>query len=143
MLEPFLEKQSRLKARFDSCQDADAKYALIIQLGREATRIEEKFKVTDNLVRGCQSQMHLHTYLENGKVYFQAESDALISNGLAVLLTSIYSGETPEAILKSPPDYLEALGISASLSPSRANGLASIYLRMKQEALKALVQQNA
>ena len=143
MHESFFEKQFRLRSRFGSCQDAESRYALIIQLGREAPPLDEKFKITDNLVRGCQSQMFLHTYVEKEKIYFQAESDALISNGLGVLLTSVYSGETPETVLKSPPDYLQELGVSASLSPSRANGLASLYLRMKQEALKALVQQNA
>ena len=83
--------------------------------------------------------MHLLTSKEEGKLYFQAESDALISKGLAALLIAVYSGESPEAILKCPPSYLEEIGITASLTPNRANGLYSIHLRMKQEALKALI----
>lgn len=135
MFETLIEKQRQLKGRFANCQDNDAKYALIIQLGREAERLDPQFKVAERQVRGCQSVMHLYSRIEGGRIYFTAESDALISNGLAALLTMIYSGEVPEAIFKCPPDYLNELGISASLSPSRANGLASIFLRMKQDAL--------
>ena len=140
MFETLLEKQKQLKSRFTSCQDSDAKYALIIQLGREAARLDPQFKVPEKQVRGCQSIMHLYSRIEGGLIHFNAESDALISNGLAALLTTIYSGEIPEAIFKCPPDYLSELGISASLSPSRANGLASIFLRMKQDALALITQ---
>ena len=73
---------------------------------------------------------------------FEAEADALISAGLAALLTQVYSGETPETILKCPPTYLDEIGISASLTPNRANGLYSIHLRMKQEALKLLMKKD-
>ncbi len=84
--------------------------------------------------------MYLRTFNLKGRVYFEGQSDALISSGLAAILIQVYSGQTAEAILKCPPDYLEELGISASLTPSRANGLYSIHLRMKQEALKYLTQ---
>jgi cysteine desulfuration protein SufE len=86
--------------------------------------------------------MYLYSTFQDGTVYFAAESDALISSGLAALLLAVYSGETPEAILKCPPNFLEELGISASISPNRANGLYSIHLRMKQDALKWLLASN-
>ena len=76
----------------------------------------------------------------NDKIIFEAESDALISAGLAALLTQVYSGETPEVILKCPPSYIEELGINSSLTPNRASGLYSMHLQMKQEALKLLVE---
>ncbi len=84
--------------------------------------------------------MYLHSFLLEDKIFFEPESDALISSGLAALLTQVYSGETPEVVLKCPPTYLDELGISASLTPNRANGLYSIHLRMKQDALKMLVE---
>src|SRR4029077_20554700 len=94
----------------------------------------------DNLVKGCQSQMYLHSYWSEDKIIFESESDALISSGLASLLVQVYSGETPETILKCSPTYLDEIGISASLTPNRASGLYSMHLRMKQEALRMLVE---
>ena len=97
------------------------------------------YKTESNIVKGCQSVMHLRSYLENGKIFFEANSDALISLGLSAILISIYSGETAETVLTCPPNCLEELGISASLSQNRANGLYSIHLKMKQDALKLLM----
>lgn len=134
-----LEKQKKVIELFSGCSSEEMKYQKIIELGRQQPPLSEKYKIPENIVQGCQSTMHLHSFMENGLVYFEASSDALISYGLAVLLIKVYSGETPETILKCPPDYLEELGVSASLTPSRSNGLYSIHLRMKQEALKFLI----
>ena len=71
---------------------------------------------------------------------FEAEADALISAGLAALLIRAYNGETPEVVLKCPPSFIEELGINASLTPSRSNGLYSLHLQMKQEALRLLME---
>lgn len=110
-----------------------------MELGKGAEKLQQADKVPENIVQGCQSVMYLHTTYSDGKLYFTAESEALISAGLAYLLTSIYSGESPETVLKTPPDYLDELQIPSSLTPSRANGLYSLHLRIKQEALKQLV----
>ena len=134
-----LEKQNQMRALFEACPSEEAKYQKIIELGHQQQSLLIQFKVEENLVRGCQSKMYLRSYLKGGLVYFEAESDALISSGLAAILIQVYSGETAETILKCPPTYLEDLGISASLTPSRANGLYSIHLRMKQDALKWLI----
>lgn len=141
MFDSCLAKQKQIKELFLSCPTAEDKYEKIIELGRKQQPIGEKFKTTENLVQGCQSQMYLHSYLSGKKMIFEAESDALISAGLAALLTQVYSDEEPETILKCQPTYLEELGIPTSLSPSRANGLYSLHLRMKQEALKTLLSQ--
>ena len=133
-----LDKQKEIKAIFLACSSEDAKYQKIIEFGRALPRLDEKFKILENIVKGCQSTMYLRTFKKDGRVYFEGESDALISSGLAAILIKVYNGQSAEAILKCPPEYLEELGISASLTPSRANGLYSIHLRMKQEALKAL-----
>lgn len=138
MFDSCLEKQRQMKELFLSCPTPEEKYEKIIAMGREQKELSPSFKVKDNLVAGCQSQMYLHTYWNGDTLIFETESDALISAGLAVLLTRVYSGETPETILKCPPTYLDEIGINASLTPNRASGLYSLHLRMKQEALKML-----
>ncbi len=139
MYESCLKKQQQIKELFTSCANEEARYEKIIELGRAHPPLDEAYKIPENIVKGCQSTVYLRSHMEDDTVKFEAESDALISAGLAMILIKVYSGETPEAILKCPPDYLEELGISASLTPSRANGLYSIHLRMKQDALKLLL----
>ncbi|MEI8366707.1 MAG: SufE family protein [Parachlamydiaceae bacterium] len=141
MFDTCLKKQQQIKKLFNACASEELKYEKIIELGRQQIPFPPTEKTPENLVRGCQSTMYLRSYMDNGHVIFQAESDALISAGLAVILVTVYSGESPETILKCPPDYLEELGISASLTPNRANGLYSIHLRMKQDALKHYMEQ--
>lgn len=134
------EKQTAIKALFSDCINEEAKYEKIIEIGKAQKPLDPRYKTSDNLVPGCQSHVYLHAFLQNGHVIFEAESDALISAGLAALLLKAFSGETPETILKHPPHFIEELGIAAILTPNRANGLFSIYLRMKQIALKFLMQ---
>jgi len=136
----FSEKQQNLKALFSNCASETEKYSKIIALGREQKPIKGEYKIPENVVKGCQSTVYLHTSVADGKMFFEVESDALISSGLAMILVKLYSGETPEAILQCPAAFIEELGISSSLSPGRANGLYSIQLRIKQEALKALIK---
>lgn len=140
MFETCKLKQTQVKLLFDDCVSEEEKYNKIIKMGKLLPTFPDKEKVPANIVKGCQSVMYLKAALENGKIHFYMASDALISAGLAMLLLEVYNDETPETILKCPPDYLEELGIGASLSPSRANGLYSIHLRMKQEALRLFME---
>lgn len=135
------EKQQRILDLFAHCPTEQDKYAKIIELGKQQHPLDLRHKTAANIVKGCQSTVYLHTYADAGKVLFEAESEALISAGLAAILIAVYNGEPAEVILTCPPDYLDQLGIGASLTPSRANGLYSIHLRMKQEALKLLMEQ--
>lgn len=139
MFTSCLEKQQRIKTLFAECRCAYALYKKIIELGKEQPTLDSCHKTADNLVKGCQSQMYLHSSYQDEKVLFAVESDALISSGLAAILIDVYSGEKPETILTCPPHYLEELGLSASLSPNRASGLYSIHLKMKQDALRLLI----
>jgi cysteine desulfuration protein SufE len=132
-------KQQKVVERFSNCESQEKKYQKIIEFGTTLLPYPPHLKTVENLVSGCQSQMHLYAELIDGKIHFLAHSEALISCGLAALLISVYDGESPETILKCPPDHLTTLGIQASLSPSRSNGLSSLYIRMKQEALKILL----
>lgn len=134
------DKQNQIKNLFSSCTTEEAKYQKIIELGRALPPLDATYKVPENIVKGCQSTVYMRSWMEGDRLHFNAESDALISSGLAAILLNVYDNETPETVLTCPPDYLEELGISASLTPNRANGLYSIHLRMKQEALRFLVE---
>lgn len=140
MFDSCLEKQQKIKDLFLSCPTDEAKYEKVIEMGRHHPPLDEAHKKPENLVKGCQSQMYIHSYWLNDTIIFETDSDALISAGLAALLVQVYSGEAPEAILKCPPSYLDEIGISSSLTPNRASGLYSMHLRMKQDALKMLVE---
>jgi cysteine desulfuration protein SufE len=137
-LPSFSEKKQLLKNQFSSCRTIEEKYQKIIDLGRLQPPLDSCYKTSENIVIGCQSTIYLHSYIDDQSksIYFAAESDALISNGLASLLTEVYSGETIETILRERPTYLEELDIPAALTPSRANGLASIYLKIQKDAVK-------
>jgi cysteine desulfuration protein SufE len=134
-----LEKQALLKQEFAHCTSREEKYEKIIEFGRQLPLLPEEEKTPENCVKGCQSIVYLSSRLEDGKLKFSAYSEALISSGLAMLLIKIYDEEDPETVLKCPPHFLDELDIHASLTPGRSNGLSSIYLRMKQDALNFLV----
>lgn len=140
MFNECLKKQEDLMQYFDSLPSKEACYQKIIAFGMKLPKIAPEFETQDNLVTGCQSRMYLHSRCINGKIFFQASSDALISAGLAFLLISIYSGQVPETVLKCPPLFLEKINTFATLSPSRSNGLSSLYLKMKQLALDSLIK---
>ncbi|HSX10555.1 MAG TPA: SufE family protein [Chlamydiales bacterium] len=131
----FDEKCADLKKNFAPLS-TEERYDLLISLGRALPEYPATLKTSLHIVSGCQSALYLYPTFTEGKLYFQAQSDALISAGLAALLIHVYSGETPETILTSPPTFLTDLQLT--ISPNRSNGLAHIHLRMKQLALEAL-----
>ena len=140
MFETCIKKQKDIKELFKFCRSKDEIYQKIIEIGRSSPSLASEHKTSANEVPGCQSLMYMRSYQEGDKLFFEAESEALISSGLAALLINVYSGEEPIAILKCPPDFLEEIGISSSLSPNRANGLYNIHLRMKQDALQTFIK---
>lgn len=134
------EKIDLLKKKITPISSSEQKYHLLIEMGKELSPFKNEYKTEENRVHGCQSKLYLYSYELKGKIFFEASADALISAGLAALLISIYSGETAETILQRAPDFLQTLGIQASLSLNRSNGLAYIHLKMKQDALKFILQ---
>jgi cysteine desulfuration protein SufE len=130
-------KQAQLEEKFAKILEPKERYELIIEMGRELKKTsKQEIASPENLVSGCQSEVYLTSRLIDGKIFFDIYSEALISAGLAALLLFIYQGESPETLLTCPPTCLERMGIHASLSPGRSNGLSSMHLKMKQEALK-------
>ena len=129
------EKQDRIIREFELLGDWQERYKHIIKLGQKLEPLEDIYKTEDNLVRGCQSQVWLTTNLEDDKIIFQADSDAAITKGLVALMVRLYSGETPETILNTKPEFIEKIGMQEHLSPTRSNGLASMIKQMKIYAM--------
>lgn len=134
----FLDRVESLKKLFTLSITDEAKYTKIIELGSMLISMNPQDMTEKNLIAGCQSLLYLKVDLEDGKLLFKAHSDALISRGLAALLIHVYSGLTPYTILKNPPTFLQELNLLKNLSPSRSNGVASIYLKMQQLSIKSL-----
>lgn len=134
-----LDKQEQIKKRFLSLKSQDERYQKIIELGQKAPKMTLEDQVEENLVPGCQSLLYLKIRCHEGKLSLQTSSDALISAGLAQLLVQTYNGEPPEAVFRCPPHFLKEIGLLESLSPSRANGLKSLYQKLQKESLKFLV----
>ncbi len=134
-------KIAALKQIFSQLASPELLYKEIMEWGKKLLPFKDEWKIEENRVIGCQSLMYLHTEMHADHVdtvHFYATSDALISAGLAAILIEIYGHESPEDILKTQPTFLDEMGIPSALTPGRANGLASLYLKMKQEAVKYL-----
>lgn len=112
------------------------KYEYLIDLGKNLDAYPEELKTEDRLIKGCQSRVWLDYKVQDGKIYFSADSDAIITKGIISLLISVYSGRTPEEIASSDFSFIEKIGLKENLSPTRANGLASMIATIKTVALE-------
>ena len=120
---------------FSFFDDWNEKYAYIIDSGKNLKGISEEQKTEANKIKGCQSTVWMTARFADGRVYYEAESDAIIVKGLIALLLRVFSGQTPEDILHAKLDFLKEIGIYAHLSPTRSNGLAAMIKQMKYYAL--------
>ena len=111
------------------------KYQLLIDLGNEQEPLNPEYKTDQNLIDGCQSRVWLQADMEDGKIIFQAESDALIVKGIIALLIKVVSGHTPDEILESDLYFIEKIGLKEHLSPTRSNGLLAMVKQMRMYAL--------
>lgn len=112
------------------------KYEYLIDLGKNLAPYPDSSKTDDRLIKGCQSRVWLDYQMKDGKLWFTADSDAIITKGIISLLVSIYSGRTPEEIASSDFSFIEKIGLKENLSPTRANGLASMIATIKAVALE-------
>lgn len=119
-------------ALFDSWDD---KYEYIIDLGKKLPPLAEEHKIDENKVKGCQSTVWLAASLRDGKVYFEADSDAVIVKGLISMLIRVLSGRTPDEILNAPLNFINEIGMTTHLAQTRSNGLLSMVKQMKNYAL--------
>ncbi|MGD8778614.1 MAG: SufE family protein [Ignavibacteria bacterium] len=129
------ETQEQLIKEFEEYQDWEDRYKHIIKLGRELPPVSEEVRNEKYKLEGCQSQVWINAKLEDGKVIIEADSDAMIVKGLIALLIKVYSNHTPDEILKTPPEFLNKLGIASHLSPTRKNGLGSMLKEIQRIAI--------
>ena len=137
------EMQDEVIAEFSDFDDWMDRYQLLIDLGNEQQPLDEKYKTDQNLIEGCQSRVWLQADERDGKLIFQAESDALIVKGIIALLIKVLSGHTPGEILDADLYFIDRIGLKEHLSPTRSNGLLSMVKQMRMYALayKAKEQQ--
>ena len=117
---------------FDDWMD---KYNYLIEIGKGLKGLDEKKKVKDYLIEGCQSKVWLYPELNEGKIIFIAESDAIITKGIVALLVRVLSDRTPEEIISSDLYFIDEIGLKQNLSPTRSNGLLSMVKQMKLYAI--------
>lgn len=129
------ELQEEVIEEFSDFDDWMDKYQLLIDLGNEQEPLAPEYKNDQNLIDGCQSRVWLQADLVDGKVEFQAESDALIVKGIIALLIKVVSGHTPDEILETELYFIEAIGLKEHLSPTRSNGLLAMVKQMRMYAL--------
>ncbi|MBQ2126070.1 MAG: SufE family protein [Bacteroidaceae bacterium] len=127
--------QDEIILEFNDFDDWLDRYQLLIDLGGEQEPLPDEYKTDNNLIEGCQSRVWLQADFVDGKVFFRAESDALIVKGIVSLLIKVYSGRTPNEILENEPYFVEAIGLKEHLSPTRSNGLLAMIKQMKLYAL--------
>lgn len=129
------EIQEDIIEEFSIFDDWMDKYGFLIELGNELSPIDEQKKVDQNLIKGCQSRVWIDAKFEDGRIFFDADSDAVIVKGIVALLLKVYSGQKPADILSNEPTFVEAIGLNKHLSPTRSNGLVSMIKQMKLYAL--------
>ena len=129
------EIENQIVEEFSVFTDWMDKYEYIIELGKSVPVLDEKLKTEENLIKGCQSRVWVGCTHEDGKLYFAADSDAIITKGIISLLIRVYNGQTPKAILESDLSFIEAIGLQENLSPTRANGLVSMIKQIKIYAM--------
>ena len=129
------EKGQSLVDDFSFMEDWTEKYQYLIDLSKNLSPMDTKFKVEDNLIKGCQSKVWLRASYENELINFQADSDAIISKGIVAILLSVLNDRKPNEILNADLNFIDQIGLKEHLSPNRANGLSSMLKQIKFYAL--------
>jgi len=129
------EIQEEIVNEFSMFDDWMQRYEYMIELGKSLPLIEEKYKVEENLIKGCQSKVWVHADLNGDKLAFSADSDAIITKGIVAILIRAYSNQHPKDILEADNKFIDEIGLKEHLSPTRANGLVSMIKQLKMYAI--------
>jgi cysteine desulfuration protein SufE len=129
------EKQDEIIEEFSAFDDWMDKYSLLIEMGNELENFDEAHRVEQNLIDGCQSKVWLHAEMNDGRIEFQGDSDAIIVKGIVALLLRVLSGHTPDEILDTELYFIDEIGLKEHLSPTRSNGLVSMIRQIKAYAM--------
>ncbi|MBS7786119.1 SufE family protein [Flavobacterium sp. CYK-55] len=129
------EIQEEIIDEFSMFDDWEERFQYVIDLGKTLPLIAPEFKTDENTIKGCQSKVWLHSELQNGRIVFTADSDAIITKGIIAILIRVFSNQTPDDILSANTDFVDEIGLKEQLSPTRANGLVSMIKQIKMYAL--------
>ncbi len=127
--------QDEIIDEFSMFEDWEERYQYMIDLGKDLPLIDEQFKTEDNLIKGCQSKVWIHAEMNNNKILFTADSDAIITKGIIAILIRVFSNQSPKAIIETNTEFIDKIGLKEHLSPTRANGLVSMIKQIKLYAL--------
>jgi cysteine desulfuration protein SufE len=137
------EIQEEIIAEFDMFEDWMERYEYIIDLGKSLPLIDEAFKTDDNLIKGCQSKVWLHSEVKDGTLQFTADSDAILTKGMVALLLRAFDNQKPADIINADMGYIDEIGLKEHLSATRANGLVSMIKQIKLYALGFQAKMNS
>jgi cysteine desulfuration protein SufE len=129
------EIQQEIINEFSHFDDWMDRYNHLIEMGKSCPMIDDKYKSKNYLISGCQSRVWLHASMEDGRIIFTADSDAVITKGIVNLLIRVFSGQTPDDILDADTTFIDKIGLKEHLSPTRSNGLMSMIKQIKLYAL--------
>ncbi len=129
------EIQDEIVEEFSSFDEWMDKYAYLIELGNDLEPYDDTYRVDQNILDGCQSKVWLHAWMEDGKVFYMGDSDAIIVKGIVALMIRALSGQTPQDIIESDLSFVDKIGLKEHLSPTRSNGLVAMIKQMRLFAL--------
>lgn len=129
------EIQNEIVDEFSMFDDWMQRYEYMIELGKSLPLINDQYKTDDNLIKGCQSKVWVHSEMNDSNVVFTADSDAIITKGIIAILIRVFSNQTPKAIIDADTSFIDEIGLKEHLSPTRANGLVSMIKQLKMYAI--------
>ena len=141
-METINAAQEEIVEEFSLFDDWMQRYEYMIELGKSLPIIDPEYKTEDNIIKGCQSKVWLHAELEENKLVFTADSDAIITKGIIAILIRVFSHQHPDAILDADTSFIDKIGLKEHLSPTRAYGLVSMIKQLKMYAIAFKTQLN-
>lgn len=129
------EIQAEIVDEFSLFDDWMQRYEYMIELGKSLPLIADKYKTEDNIIKGCQSKVWVHAELEDDKLVFTADSDAIITKGIIAILIRVFSNQKPADIMEADTTFIDQIGLKEHLSPTRANGLVNMIKQLKLYAV--------
>ena len=127
----LIEAENAIVEEFSMYEEWLDKYEYLIELGKSLKDYPEDAKIDDKLIKGCQSRVWLDYSVQDGAIFFNADSDAIITKGIIALLVRVMNGRTPQEIVEMEPYFIDAIGLGENLSPTRSNGLVAMVKQMK------------
>ena len=141
-MQTIKEIQDEIVDEFSMFEDWEERYQYMIDLGKTLPLIAPEYKTEDNIIKGCQSKVWVHAEMDDNKITFTADSDAIITKGIIAILIRTFSNQHPKDILDANTDFIDQIGLKEHLSPTRANGLVSMIKQLKLYAIAYQTQLN-